>query len=195
MPDIYTEADVIAAIARANGQKLAQIKTNAPLGMTDVARGKNRTIAPQGNNPYTPSTGHVFAHVATFTQGSISPHKDAIAAAQENKSLWADRRTACAAATELMNSPQARPGIEQFNGGGAVPTAPIWLKRIPLDGIYYGIDKPHGENFLRKAETGSINFWITAGTLYVYSCYPDGFVAGIPGVRGDTDVSLGFMFG
>lgn len=194
MPDLYTEADVIAAIARANGQKLAQIKTNAPAGMSEAARGKNRTIVPQGASPYTKSTGHVFAHVATFTEGSISPHKAAIAAAQANKSLWADRRTAQAAATELMNSPQARPGIEQFNTG-PVPTAPIWLKNIPLDGIYYGIDKPHGESYLRKAETGSINFWITAGTLYIYSCYPDGFGAGIPGVRDDTDPSLGLLFG
>lgn len=194
MPDLYAEADVIAAIARANGQKLAQIKTNAPAGMSAAARGKNRSIVPQGNSPYTKSTGHVFAHVATFTQGSISPHKAAIAAAQENKSLWADRRTAYAAATELMNSPQARPGIEQFNTG-PVPTAPVWLKKIPLDGIYYGIDKPHGEDYLRKAETGSINFWITAGTLYVYSCYPDGFIAGIPGIREDEDPYLGLLFG
>lgn len=193
MPDMYSEADVIAAIARANGQKLAQIKTNAPSGMSDVARGKNRTIVPKGASPYTKSTGHVFAHVATFTHGSISPHKAAIAAGQEHKSLWADRRTAYAAATELMNSPQARPGIEQFTNG-PVPNAPIWLQKIPLDGIYYGIDKQHGEHIPRKAETGSINFWITAGTLYVYSCYPDGFVAGIPGVRGD-DVSLDLLFG
>lgn len=194
MPDVYTEADVIAAIARANGQKLAQIKTNAPAGMTQAALGQNRSIVPQGGMPYSKSTGHVFAHVATFTEGSISPHKAAIFAAQGHKSLWADRRTAYAAATELMNSPQARPGIEQFKSGPA-PTAPIWLKKIPLDGIYYGIDKPHGEDFLRKAETGSINFWITAGTLYVYSCYPDSFIAGMEGIRVDTDGGLGLLFG
>jgi hypothetical protein len=190
----YTESDVTAAIARANGQKLANIRTNIPAGQSQEALGKSRTIVPQGGMPYAKSTGHVFAHVATFTEGSISPHKSAIFAAQAGKSLWADRRTAIAAATELINSPQAKPGIQEFLTGPA-RTSPVWLKHIPLDDNYYGIDRPHGETFVRKAETGSINFWITAGTLYIYSCYPDGFVAGVKGLRVDTDVDLSSTFG
>jgi hypothetical protein len=187
----YTTTDVEAAIARANGQKLNQIKANTPSGLSGQALGGARVMTPQGGMPYAKSTGHVFAHVATFTQGSVSPDKDTVKAAQAHKSLWADRRTAIDAATELMNSPQAKPGIQQFAAGPA-PASPIWLKGIPLDGDYYGYEI--GKDYVRKAETGSINFWITAGVLYIYSCYPDGFVAGTKGLRTDTP-DLSQLFG
>lgn len=188
----FSRTDIEAAIARANGQKLAQIKTNAPAGLSGQALGSARHMTPQGGMPYSKSTGHVFAHVATFTEGSISPDAAAIKAAQAHKSLWADRRTAIDAATELMDSMQAKQGVQQFQNGPP-PSAPIWLKGISLDGDYYGYEI--GSNYLRKADTGSINFWMTAGVLYIYSCYPDGFVAGAKGLRDNIDLDLASVFG
>jgi hypothetical protein len=177
----YTYADVEVAIARANGQPLKDIKVGALNGSTPSDLGRSRNVKPQGSSPYVKSTGHVYAHVRTFAQGATNPDIIASGAlSRASKSRWQDRRTAIAAATEMINSPQAQPGINSFLGGGPTPSAPVWLKHIPLDGIYYGCEA--GKDELRLVETGSINFYIAGYSLFIYSCYPDGFVAGVKGL-------------
>ncbi|MCC2957765.1 hypothetical protein LK542_19275 [Massilia sp. IC2-477] len=181
----YTQADVAAAIARANGQQLATIKVGGLNGFTASDLGPSRTVQTQGSSPYKKGTGHTFSHVATFGQGALDPKIKASATmASAIKSQWQDRRTAIAAATEMINSPQAQPGIASFLGGGPAPANPVWLKRIPLDDVYYGYEA--GSTTPRLVETGSINFWIAGHSLFIYSCYPDGFIAGVKGLLDPT---------
>jgi hypothetical protein len=188
----YTQADIAAAIARANGQQLATIKVGGLNGSTASELGPSRIVQKQGNSPYKKGTGHTFSHVATFGQGAIDPKIKASAAlASSIKSQWQDRRTAIAAATELMNSPQAQPGIQSFLNGGPAPANPVWLKQIPLDDYYFGYEA--NSSVPRQVETGSINFWIAGHSLFIYSCYPDGFVAGVKGVR-DPGFDLAGLF-
>lgn len=188
----YTQADIAAAIARANGQQLNTIKVGGLNGSTAGDLGPSRIIQTQGASPYKKGTGHTFSHVATFGQGAIDPKIKASATlASSIKSQWQDRRTVIAAATEMMNSPQAQPGIQSFLGGGAAPANPVWLKKIPLDDYYYGYEA--GSTAPRLVETGSINFWIAGHALFIYSCYPDGFVAGVEGLR-DPNFDMSNLF-
>jgi hypothetical protein len=181
----YTEADIAAAIARANGQRLAVIKVGGLNGSSATDLGPSRVVQTQGNSPYRKGTGHTFSHVATFGQGATDPQIRASAQmAAQGKSQWQDRRTAIAAATEMMNSPQAQPGIQSFLGGGPAPADNVWLKRIPLDDYYYGYEP--ASNVPRLVEFGAINFWIAGHSLFIYSCYPSGFIAGVEGVRDPT---------
>jgi hypothetical protein len=182
----YSSADVEAAIARGNGQSLADIRVGALNGSTAEDLGQTRAVRPHGNSPYVKSTGHVYAHVRTFADGATNPSILASSAMSKAiKSMWQDRRTAVAAATEMMNSPQAQAGIQGFLGGAA-PKAPTWLQHIPLDGIYYGYEA--GRNELRLVEKGSINFYIVGFSLFIYSCYPNDFVAGARGLRSDQEL-------
>lgn len=188
----YTQADVAAAIARANGQQLKTIKTGGLNGQSASDLGPSRIVQKQGSSPYKKGTGHTFSHVATFGQGAIDPKiKASATTASLVKSQWQDRRTVIAAATEMMNSPQAQPGIQAFTGGGPAPANPVWLKKIPLNEPYYGYEA--GATALREVKTGSINFWIAGNTLFIYSCYPDGFVAGAQGLY-DSAVDLSGLF-
>jgi hypothetical protein len=179
----YNSIEVAQAISRANGQKLNKIKTGSLNAETEDALGRKREIKVQGSNPYAKLTGHTFAHVATFAQGAIKP--EIIAAAQKSaaeKSLWQDRRTVVAAATEMMNSPQVAPDVLLFTNG-PVPTGPTRVQAIGLAGDYYGFEP--GMNHTRKVETGTIIFFIAGGNLYITSCYPETFVAGAIGLRDD----------
>jgi hypothetical protein len=183
----YSSADVEAAIARGNGQSLADIRVGALNGSTAEDLGQTRVVRPHGASPYVKSTGHVYAHVRTFADGATNPNILASSAmSKASKSMWQDRRTAIAAATEMMNSPQAQAGIQSFLGGGPAPNAPTWLQHIPLDGIYYGYEA--GKNELRLVEKGSINFYIVGFSLFIYSCYPNDFVAGARGLRSDHEL-------
>lgn len=189
----YTRADVEAAIAKANGQKLAVIKVGG-LNGADVAdiRHGNAGMQSQGASPYLKGTGHTFAHVSSYTQRlpATDPTMSGIAAAQAGKSLWVNRHTAIDAALELINSPQAQPGIQQCMAGNIPASGTVWLKRIPLDGIHFGLEP--GSKLEKQAETGSINFVVVGHSLFIYSCYPDGFAAGNKAL--DKMYDLGGMF-
>jgi hypothetical protein len=191
----YSYADIATAIARANGQALKDIRVGGLNGSTAGDLGPSRNVGPKGNSPYVKSTGHVYAHVRSFADGATNPNIIASSAiSKASKSMWRDRHTAIEAATEMMNSPQAQPGIQTFMAAGPAPTAPTWLKHIPMDGTYFGYEA--GKNELRLVETGSINFYMVGFSLFIYSCYPDGFVAGPKGLRYDDGLDgLAGLFG
>jgi hypothetical protein len=191
----YSYADIAMAIARANGQALKDIRVGGLNGSKASDLGRSRNVGPKGNSPYVKSTGHVFAHVRSFADGATKPNILASSAiSKASKSMWRDRHMAIEAAMEMMNSPQAQPGIQTFMAGGPAPTAPTWLKHIPMDGTYYGYEA--GKNDLRWVETGSINFYIVGFSLFIYSCYPDGFVAGPQGLNYDEGLDgLPHLFG
>lgn len=150
-----------------------------------------RNIKVQGSNPYAKLTGHTFAHVATFSQGAVKQDiKDSGIKSAAEKSLWQDRRTAVAAATKMMNSPQVAPIVLRFTNG-PVPSGPERVQAIPLSDDYYGFEP--GVNYTRKAESGTIIFYIAMGTLYITSCYPETFIAGAIGLC-DTTYDLGGLF-
>jgi hypothetical protein len=187
----FTSIEVAQAISRANGQKLNQIKTGGLNAQTDDALGRARNIKVQGSNPYAKLTGHTFAHVATFSQGAIKQDiKDSGIMSAAKKSLWQDRRTVVAAATEMMNSPQVAPVVLLF-ASGPVPSGPERVLAIPLSDNYYGFEP--GVNDTRKVESGTIIFYMAAGTLYITSCYPETFIAGAIGLR-DDNYDLGGLF-
>lgn len=190
VPYPYTSIEVAQAIARANGQKLNQIKSGT-LPVDDKVLGQARNIKVQGSNPYAKLTGHTFAHVATFSQGAIKQDiKNSGIKSTAEKSLWQDRRTVVAAATEMMKSPQVAPIVQLFNNG-PVPSGPQRVQAIPLGDNYYGFEP--GVNHTRKVESGTIIFLIAATNLYITSCYPETFVAGAIGL-GDDDYDIGGLF-
>ena len=187
----FTSIEVAQAIARANGQKLNQIKTGSLNAQTVETLGRARNIKVQGSNPYAKLTGHTFAHVATFSQGAIKQDiKDSGIKSAAEKSLWQDRRTAVAAATEMMNAPQVAPIVLRFTNG-PVPSGPERVQAIPLGDDYYGFEP--GVNYTRKVESGTVIFYMAMGTLYITSCYPETFVAGAIGLC-DTTYDLGGLF-
>lgn len=190
----YSTADIEAAIARGNGQSLANIRAGTLNASSASDLGPSRILQPKGKAPYVSGYGHAFAHVRTFAEGATDPNiKASSAISKAQKSMWQDRRTAIEAAKEMMDSRQAQPGIQKF-AGGAAPSQNPWPKHIPLDGIYYGYEA--GKNELRLVEEGSINFWITGSLLFIYSCYPDAFVAGVKGLRSDHELEgLSGLFG
>lgn len=191
----FTRSEIEVAIARANGQKLASIKSGALNTSSSNQLGPSRAMGPQKKDPYKTQTGHVYAHVATFAQGSTNPEVKAsgLQSAAE-KSRWQDRRTVIEAAWEMMQSPQAKPIIEAFAPNGASkPSGPERIQRIPLDGIYYGYES--GKAYLREVETGTIVFYIALEALFIYTCYPEDFVAGVKGVATRDHYELNGLFG
>jgi hypothetical protein len=191
----FSEADVEAAMARANGQQLSQIMSGAlntkemkELGQnrvidTELIQPKQKKGQPRPDKvlmPFIHGTGHAYSHVATFGLGAIDPKiLDSAAAAEVIKSRWQDRRTAIAAATEMMNSRALQKHVAKFTGAGPIPSDSICVKQIPLAGVYYGYQAGDvaKTEVPRLIEKGAINFCIIAKFLFIYSCYPEDFVA------------------
>lgn len=166
----YTRAEVEAAIARSNGIALGDI------GATDNS---NRTIAHQGASPYRAGTGHVFAHVATYTQRlSGDAGLAAIRSRQNAKSLWQNRHDAIGACLDMLNNASAvRKMLGKFDNSvqRAKYSSPVDVKGNVLTGDFYGY--PAGGTALMKVVQGAINIWEVGGSLVIFSAYPTSFVA------------------
>ena len=191
---VYTSAQIEAALARANGQTLASIKNAANANLTAQQRGPSRNFGANPNANYKAKTGHAYAHVATFAQGSINPTVRGMAVRQaQEKSRWQDRRTCIAATTEIINSVAGQAIVNQF----AAPPYPAGPQRIgpgvALTGDYYGYES--GRSELRKISHGTACIFITANVLYITTSYPETFVAGPHGLLDDEDLDLSALFG
>ena len=167
----YSTAEVEAAIARANGVALASI------GAADT---RSRDIRAQGASPYRKGTGHVFAHVATYTQRLPSSDRtmSGIRSGQAGKSLWQNRRDCIAACTELLNNDvKVKQWLDKFDNPGprGKRADPIDVKNRPVTGDYYGYAA--GGTALMKVTTAAINLWEVGGQLVIYSSYPCGLAA------------------
>ena len=81
----YTQIEVEAALARANGQTLAAIKNAALAGTSPASRGPSRSFGNNSAVAYKNKTGHTYAHVATFSQGSLNPVVKGMAVTQANE--------------------------------------------------------------------------------------------------------------
>jgi hypothetical protein len=179
----YSDQDVLAAISRASGMMLRSITT-----ATDS---HDRTFAAQGASPYTRGTGHVFAHVATYTQRLPSRDRDMIAikGAQDNKSLWQSRNDAVSACKELLNGDVK---VKQFLTKFSTPaqrakySSPVDVKNRPITGDYYGFAA--GSNSLQKVTSAAINIYEVGGELIIFSAYPTAF-AGF-----DDTIDLSWLF-
>lgn len=186
----YSYAEISAAIDRANGQKLAEIKVGAVNGQEIEDLAKSRVVQTSGTSPYKKGYGHAYAHIDSFTQNKKSPTNTAIAQAQDHKSRWQNKRTCIEAAMEMINRDVGVQAHLAKYDGPTPPTDLFWPKKIPLTGSFYGVSA--GEKFVRKAATGSINFMVVGFTLVIYSCYPDSFLA----VTDTSDMAdLGQLFG
>ena len=179
----YTKIDVEAAISRASGMKVDK--------MTSATDSHDRTFAAQGPNPYKKGTGHVFAHVATYTQRLPSGHARmaAIKSRQNNKSLWQNRNDAVDACKELLNGDK---NVKDLLAKFSTPTqratfdSPVDVKDRPVSGDYYGYDA--GSSSLQKVTKAAINIYEVGGELIIFSAYPTAF-AGF-----DDTVDLSWLF-
>jgi hypothetical protein len=183
----YNYQDVEAAVAKANGRFLDDLKAGSNPDL--------RVYAAQGKNPYREGTGHVFAHVDTYTQRL--PSKDAamtlIRTKQvEKKSRWQNRRTALSACMELLNGDQmVRKWLKDFDTAGSKASRrpdPIDIKDRPVAGDYYGY--AINEKVLKKVTKAAINIYAVGGELIIYSTYPTVLCE-----FQEPDLDLGSLFG
>ncbi len=190
----YTSAQVEAALARANGQALTSIKNAANAGLSPQQRGPSRNFGNNPNAAYKNKTGHAYAHVATFAEGSINPTVRGMAVKQaQDKSRWQDRRTCIAATTEIINSVAGQLIVDKF-AAAPFPAGPQRIgPGVALAGDYYGYES--GSNALRKISSGTTCIFITANVLYITTTYPETFVAGPQGLLEDEDLDLASLFG
>jgi hypothetical protein len=175
----YTFADVEAAIARTNAISLSDLK----------AGNDNRNYSAQGSSPYVKGTGHVFAHVATYTQRlpSTDTGMSRIKTNQGGKSLWQNRRTAIYACLELLNkNTKVRDWLKKFDEGKRAE--PIDVIGLPLTGDFYGYAA--GETELKKATQAAINIFGVSGVLSIYSTYPTTLTTFV-----EPDLNLSSLFG
>jgi hypothetical protein len=190
---IYTESEIQAALARANGQTLTNIKNVAQAHDSLEVRGQKRDFGGNVNKAYKDKTGHTYAHVATFSEGSLNATVKGMAAVQKrDKSLWQDRRTCIKATMEVVNSAEGQLVVNKF----AATPAPAGPQRIGpgiiLAGDYYGYES--GQTALRKIAKGTTCIYIAAGVLFITTSYPEEFVAGAIGLRQDDDLDLSGIF-
>jgi hypothetical protein len=190
---LYTPIQIEAALARANGQTLTAIKSAALAAQTPEVRGPTRNFGSNQNVAYKNKTGHAYAHVATFSEGSIDLVVKGMAVKQAaEKSRWSDRRTCIGATTEVMNSVDGQSKVQKFSTANP-PAGPERIQRVALVGDFYGFMS--GSTELRKISTGTTCFFITAGVLFVTTSYPEDFVAGPLGLIQDEDLDLSALFG
>jgi hypothetical protein len=191
---VYTDIEIAAALARANGQTLTDIKKAALAPLSAEARGPSRNFGVNTAKAYKDKTGHTYAHVATFSQGSLNATVKGMAVVQaQQKSRWQDRRTCIEATREVVNSPEGQVKVNSF-AAAPVPTGPVRIgPGIALAGDYYGFEAD--STALRKISKGTTCIFITAGVLYITTSYPEEFVAGPIGLRQDDDLDLSTLFG
>ncbi|HWE99723.1 MAG TPA: hypothetical protein VG248_08000 [Caulobacteraceae bacterium] len=189
----YTSAEIGAALARANGQTLAMIKNAALAPQSAEDRGPSRNFGANPNHAYKDKTGHTYAHVATFSEGSLNPTVKGMALTQAaGKSRWQDRRTCIEGTREVVNSVAGQAVVALFAAAPA-PTGPQRIgPGIALTGDYYGYEA--GSSVLRKISKGTTCIYIAANVLFITTSYPEEFVAGAVGLRQDEDLDLSTLF-
>ena len=193
MPD-YTLLEIEAALARANGQTLANIKNVTKAGDSLEDRGKSRDFGQNPDVHYKKKTAHTYAHVATFSQGSLSNVVKGMAVKQAaDKSLWQDRRSCVAGSREVINSTEGKAVVAKFQSASP-PTGPQRIgPGVPVTGDYYGYSG--GSSELRKVATATTCIYICAGVLFITTSYPQSMVAGPAGLYPDPDLDLSALFG
>ena len=147
----WTPEDTEAAIHRANGNLLKDLKAGTP---KDFAKARTQ---------YTTSgkkRGHEYMHRASTGPGF--------------KSRYGSRYCCIQVTCEMLNHPLVQADLEKFDQGTKTDT---WIKDIPIVGDWYGYprdaDNQYGE--LHKIGKACINL-VTDGTnLYIYSTYPSDF--------------------
>lgn len=189
----YTLNEVSAALARANGQKMAAIYDVTLANQTLKERGQGRIFGSNGTVAYAKKTSHSYAHVATFSEGSVNNVVKSMAnTAAVKKSRWQDRQTCISAVTEIINSVVGEEVLNQF-AVAPLPGRPLQIESIALAGNYYGFET--NTTFSRKVSHGTACVFILAGMLFITTSYPDRFVAGMIGLSNENQENIGDFFG
>lgn len=189
----YTSQEIEAALARSNGQQMSAIRNPALAHQSLKERGQNRYFGTKVSVPYADKTAHSYAHVATFSMGSLDPVVHAMAAvASTSKSRWQDRRTCIAAVGEIVNSARGQAAInKQITQPSINPES---IKNIPLAGNYYGFESA-ASTVPRKISHGTALILVVSGVLFITTSYPNRFVAGANGVADTNYDNLADLFG
>lgn len=190
-----TAADAQAAIDRANGQKLNDIlagsqgdeanrqaynPTGKKLGHEYMHRGY---VAKEGAQEVDSATGVRSTTTATTLQKNMRA-----------KSRTMNRRASAELAAALLNSPIGQ--NELTAAINANDGAQHWLQNIAIDRAMYGLvaNDPSADSkaiygyeregagkfsgeVAKKIETGSVNFRVVQGVLFIMSVYPQTFQA------------------
>jgi len=188
----YTSQQIGAALARSNGQQMSAIRNPALAHQSLKERGQSRHFGTNVLVPYAVNTAHSYAHVATFSMGSLDPMVHGMAAvASASKSRWQDRRTCIAAVGEIVNSARGQAAI---NGQIAQPSIhPALIKNIRLAGDYYGFESVASTD-PRKISHGTALVLVVSGVLFITTSYPNRFVAGANAIADTNYANLADLF-